>query len=173
MFDESKYYLGKLCVRGHDYAGTGMSLRKVRDNECGKCCCARAKIYYEKHREKISAKKSAFCKKHRARLNEYAREYYRDHHGERLKYVNNYRAKHLEEYRASAQRCRERYPERYKILNKKNSKKACVTLSGNYVKGILNRITGLRFEDIPPELIEFKRAHLKLTRLLRKEGYNG
>ena len=35
--DPSKYRLGKLCPRGHDYQGTGQSLRKKKSNGCRDC----------------------------------------------------------------------------------------------------------------------------------------
>jgi hypothetical protein len=36
-FDAGKYVLGKLCPRGHDYHGTGQSLRHLRRHGCGAC----------------------------------------------------------------------------------------------------------------------------------------
>ena len=36
-FDTSKRYLGILCPRGHDYAGTGQSLRNRKGSYCIAC----------------------------------------------------------------------------------------------------------------------------------------
>ena len=36
-FDTSRYYLGALCKRGHDYQGTSQSLRLVRNRSCWAC----------------------------------------------------------------------------------------------------------------------------------------
>jgi hypothetical protein len=36
-FDTTKYSLGKLCPRGHDYHGTGQSLRRLPRHICLKC----------------------------------------------------------------------------------------------------------------------------------------
>lgn len=36
-FDKSKYYLGTLCKRGHDYEGTGKSLRFIKRRGCVDC----------------------------------------------------------------------------------------------------------------------------------------
>lgn len=35
-FDTNKFYLGKLCIRGHDYEGTGHSLR-YKSRKCVEC----------------------------------------------------------------------------------------------------------------------------------------
>ena len=46
---DDRFFLGMLCRRGHDYGGTGFSLRRV----CNKCCveCSKASaIEYEKTR---------------------------------------------------------------------------------------------------------------------------
>lgn len=37
VFDPSRVYLGRLCKRGHDYEGTGQSLRRVGHGSCVKC----------------------------------------------------------------------------------------------------------------------------------------
>jgi hypothetical protein len=37
IFDSSRVYLGRLCKRGHDYQGTGKSLRRVGHGSCIKC----------------------------------------------------------------------------------------------------------------------------------------
>jgi hypothetical protein len=36
-FDPTKFYLGKLCPRGHDYRGTGKSLLRKHNNGCPLC----------------------------------------------------------------------------------------------------------------------------------------
>jgi hypothetical protein len=36
-YDTSKYRLGRLCPHGHDYDGTGQSLRKNKSNSCRTC----------------------------------------------------------------------------------------------------------------------------------------
>jgi hypothetical protein len=36
-YDSSKFYLGKLCPRGHDYHGTGQSLLRKHNQHCREC----------------------------------------------------------------------------------------------------------------------------------------
>ena len=52
-YDTSKYRLGRLCPRGHDYHGTGQSLRK--NNKSGGCRACDV----EQKREKRQAKRQA------------------------------------------------------------------------------------------------------------------
>lgn len=40
-YDKDKFYLGKLCIRGHDYNGTGKNLRYKSNSNCVEC-----RIYY-------------------------------------------------------------------------------------------------------------------------------
>lgn len=46
IFDDSKYYLGRVCKQGHDWNDTGFSLRKRGNRNCVDCCKARQKEYY-------------------------------------------------------------------------------------------------------------------------------
>ena len=36
-YDESKHRLGRLCKRGHDWMGTGQSLRRIKGSQCTEC----------------------------------------------------------------------------------------------------------------------------------------
>ena len=51
-FDETKYYLGKLCKRGHDYDGTGKSLRYMSHN-CVECIKISRALYQKEDAEKL------------------------------------------------------------------------------------------------------------------------
>jgi hypothetical protein len=39
-FDPAKYVLGKLCAQGHDWQGTGLSLRRLPSRNCPQCQAA-------------------------------------------------------------------------------------------------------------------------------------
>jgi hypothetical protein len=60
-FDESKYYLGKLCRRGHDWNGTGSSRRrkkkgKDKGGNCVECTSITDGQNYQKNRQKKLAR---------------------------------------------------------------------------------------------------------------------
>jgi hypothetical protein len=50
-YDTSKYALGEICTHGHDYHGTGQSLRRLADRECLDCHAARARAYRQRQRQ--------------------------------------------------------------------------------------------------------------------------
>ena len=50
-FDTKKYLLGKLCPRGHDYYGTGQSLRHLRRHVCLACDAEQARARREARRK--------------------------------------------------------------------------------------------------------------------------
>ena len=50
-FDTSKFSLGELCVHGHDFHGTGQSLRRLADNECLDCKSARTRAYRQRQHQ--------------------------------------------------------------------------------------------------------------------------
>jgi predicted DNA-binding protein len=50
-FDPTKYVLGDLCIHGHDYHGSGQSLRRKSDKECLECHRERARAYRQRKRQ--------------------------------------------------------------------------------------------------------------------------
>jgi hypothetical protein len=51
-FDDTKYFLGVLCSRGHDYKGTGLSIRRSAGS-CIACDKIVNKSYYEDNKDAI------------------------------------------------------------------------------------------------------------------------
>ncbi len=66
-FDETKYYLGSLCKRGHDYDGTEKSLRSNKNRTCFYC-----RIENQKN---TRFKKSEYNKKYRLENTENIKKY--------------------------------------------------------------------------------------------------
>lgn len=95
-FNQDTQYLGGICKRGHDFNGTGMSLRKLSDRGCIQCCAENARKRYSqdparhrdqaRKREQKNKDRSRRLNTERKRRNRqekiehhraYAREYYR------------------------------------------------------------------------------------------------
>ncbi len=53
MIDDSKYYLGSLCKRGHDHEGTGKSLRQKRSRNCVRCHNLHSLKWYKANPERM------------------------------------------------------------------------------------------------------------------------
>jgi len=88
-FDPSKYHLGNLCKRGHDFSGEGESLCTKR-NECVECRREYARLYTRKRRKDDPSFRCAQNKRNREymvrlreespeELNSYKRKQYRKH----------------------------------------------------------------------------------------------
>lgn len=63
-FNREVFFLGSLCKRGHDWQGTGRSLRYQTDGGCVRCQKERTKKFYDlksrdpewiEHKKKLSA----------------------------------------------------------------------------------------------------------------------
>jgi len=96
-------------------------------------------------------------------------------------YHNKYRRKHPEGQRAYARKYSQNNKEKIKFKNKvyrqnfsleqrkDKFKKTKLTLSDDYIKHlIIGKSKILKYKNIPKELIEVKRLHLKLTRKLKE-----
>src|SRR5437763_1809369 len=51
-FDITKYYLGRLCVRGHAWPGTQQTLLLRKGNNCPDCNTERNRAYRQRHPKK-------------------------------------------------------------------------------------------------------------------------
>ena len=54
-FDTTRYYLGKLCPKGHDFGGTGMSLLRKHNQRCRECENESRREGRAKKRQEVSA----------------------------------------------------------------------------------------------------------------------
>jgi hypothetical protein len=51
-YDPTRYFLGVLCPRGHDYAGTGQSVRKRSNHSCQRCDVEQKRARRQRLRER-------------------------------------------------------------------------------------------------------------------------
>jgi 5-methylcytosine-specific restriction endonuclease McrA len=54
-FDDSKQYLGELCLHGHEWDGTGKSLRSKKKNTCVICQRLATRNWRERNLERVKA----------------------------------------------------------------------------------------------------------------------
>jgi 5-methylcytosine-specific restriction endonuclease McrA len=133
-FDTAKLVLGSLCKRGHDYEGTGQSLRRFKNRYCVECDRAKAASKYaanpeaglarnaawraanpEKHRANAAAwcaanpdRRRANAAAYRAANRESARVKSADWRASNPERCSSYYAASPEKYRAKSRRRRDR-----------------------------------------------------------------
>jgi len=148
----SNKHLGSLCKRGHDWEGTGKSLRRKLSYNCIEC---------EKERWKTpeyQQKKQSYREKNRAAIN-IKRNNYR-------KTVESKREGYLEQKREDNRKYKKGTSG--KAAYKRQSKRSCTELRDSYIKGLLARQINTTRKCIPVLLVEAKRAELKLYRSIRE-----
>ena len=119
----------------------------------------------------------------RERVKEYARKWSANHREEKRRTARVWRANHKDAFKEyykkyymknrTTKRAKEReWREKHRHEISASYKKGQEALSDPYMKQILAARTALKTKDIPQSLIDAKRSHLKLLRLI-KEQENG
>lgn len=158
----TRYYTGMPCIHGHvcerytrNYACTGC--QKIRLHNTPK---EKQKLYQETYLKKHGDRKRildnlsrnklrATSAEWRARKKDQDKKSREKHYTERIAKEAEYREKNRETLRKRANVCTKE-------------------LRDSYVKTVLTRNSALTTNDIPPNLILAKRAHLKLERKLKE-----
>ena len=83
-FNRKRLQIGILCKFGHEFNGTGGSLRRKSDNFCVKCALV-AKVEKDRINRQIRIKEGR-NEKERKRAKEYSAKYYQENKDERKKY---------------------------------------------------------------------------------------
>ncbi|HEY9874487.1 MAG TPA: hypothetical protein V6D12_13685 [Candidatus Obscuribacterales bacterium] len=76
IFDTEKFRLGSLCKRGHNFNGTGQSLRYKIGSTCVECRVINHKAEYEANRDEIKKRSRDYHQANRERILEVNRSYY-------------------------------------------------------------------------------------------------
>lgn len=147
-FDSAKFILGSLCKRGHDFEGTGKSLRyrctsgryAGKPKDCAKCIELQRNQWKQENHEQYLENNRKYYRENRDRLVERAKQYYQEHKEERIayaakwtkklkaenpEYLRSIQKKCAKNYRAKngdrlLERRRARYREKYHLYYKKH-----------------------------------------------------
>jgi 5-methylcytosine-specific restriction endonuclease McrA len=95
-FDVSKFRLGKLCKRGHEYEGTGKTLRYVSNNVCIECHKLTVRKHREKNIEKYRENDKRYREENRERYIENGKKYYKENKERLLASNKKYREENAE-----------------------------------------------------------------------------
>ena len=158
-------HLGTLCKRGHDHEGTGMSMRKS-SGDCIKCHALTTERWKAANKESILKREREWRGENRERVREYKRKDYKNrreaHRAAGEKYYKKNRDKILKRTSQWQKDNREARNEYARACAKKGS----LQMTDRYVRSMLTVGSILGMGDIPQELVDLKREHLKLRRTL-------
>ncbi len=70
----------------------------------------------------------------------------------------------------SAKRYKAKYPDKAKQKARRDDGRYRELLTDSHIKKIVNAGSGLKFSDIPQEVVELKRIHIQLLREIRKQA---
>lgn len=68
VFDDKKFYLGKLCINGHEFESTGQSLRYKSQHRCVGCKKARDAQYKQDNKDKLKEWTKEYKSKHKDKM---------------------------------------------------------------------------------------------------------
>lgn len=77
-FDTSKFYLGKLCLRQHEYQNTGKTLRRIKTRSCLQCHKIKSQEWEKNHPSRMREVRKALHEKHKEKRNARHREWLKD-----------------------------------------------------------------------------------------------
>ena len=127
---------------------------------CKICASDLNKKYRKQNRDKILEYGKEYHKQNQDKRNLESKEYYKQNRDKILKYRKEYREQNQDKRKEYYKQNQDKRKEYYKQNRDK--------LEDNYIKNSLSNISGIKFKDISPELIEAKREQIKLYRLIKK-----
>lgn len=117
---------------------------------CKTCIAIKSKLYYTENREKYQEK---------------GKTWYQENKLKQRLYNQNWRKLNIEKKRAANKIWRDMNPDKVKVSQSKSDKKRCENLIDSHIAHVCFR---MHTADVPKELIELKRIHIKLNRELKK-----
>jgi len=157
-------YLGGICKRGHDWNGTGKSLRYKTSKGCIECNYITGLNYFYNNRKKCNEK----TRKYWARNNEKKRARKRELYSQDPERHKRYSRK---SYYANIECIREK-KRKWRKLHRKEAReydnKRYKELPDCVVKQMICQKTNLRAKDIPQDHVEWERARIKTNRLIKE-----
>jgi 5-methylcytosine-specific restriction endonuclease McrA len=135
-FDQSIFRLGSLCRNGHDFKGSGKTLRKIDGGHCLDCLKNYKQSYYKENRETLLAKQAAQRRENQEQVSIRRKKWYRENREKHLQKCAEYVKRNKEKVAARGalyyQRNKEKLAERNAEYRRKNSDKLRVSSAQYY-----------------------------------------
>tara|TARA_Y100000034_G_scaffold10547_1_gene11058 strand:+ start:163 stop:732 length:570 start_codon:yes stop_codon:yes gene_type:complete len=157
---KTKSYTNLCKVCNYEYHKNYRNKKRSRINETKRA------IYWKDH-EKTLKQRANFRDTHRKATTDYAQKYYQKNKKKIYK-QNKEWVKNNPEKKKEASNKYSCKPE-IKLKDSLKAKKASKNLEDGYVKDTIIKRTSLTRADIPLEMVELKREHLKLTRAIKND----
>lgn len=153
--------------------------------KCRKCSVILNKKWRHENKEKVRECRRKWRKNNKEKMLEYGRRKRKKEGKDKRRLINKlYREKNIEKilererlyYKNNKEKrleygrkWRKNNKEKYAIICKKSTKRNVENLSDQYIKRKITQFTHLKSSDIPKELIELKRAHMKFKRAIKEK----
>lgn len=134
------YALGVLCIHGHEWQETGLSLRYAKSSKCVECHRANKREYYHVNSEARLAYRTTYYAANQPRLLEQKKDYYQRNRDRKLAKDKEYRLANIDKIRNRNKRWYERNKNRVAAYNK------------------------IRYEQNRDQILEYKRRYSKQNR---------
>lgn len=118
-FDGSRFKLGVLCNRLHDWNETGQSLRYLKCNSCVECKAITDKRRHERDREKVNEYNKRYRKENPEKVKEWNRRYWEKSPVPYAEYVRLQRKANPERFRRNDRTKYYRHYEKYRAYRKR------------------------------------------------------
>lgn len=119
-FDPEKFYLGRLCKRGHNWNGTGQTLR-YKFGSCKKCHLEQKSAALQKAKEK-ERRRLEYLEKNKDKIRARQAEYYQRNRDKKAEYRKRNRDARIEYYRMNRDKLLRQKAQYYKTDKGKASR---------------------------------------------------
>lgn len=143
--------------------------------ECRGCCALYKRAYRKANREKINLANKIYDAKHPETKKASAKKYRENNKEKRLIYNRQHRLLNAERYKRNAKEYRLKNKERLIAYQHESNIKNSQELSRSYVARLISSsiagiVAGIKVSDIGIDLIEAKRTHLMIQRLIKERS---
>jgi hypothetical protein len=131
------------------------------------------KRYQESHKAEIAEYKMGWRERNAEHIKEYYQEYQKQNLGSITERGRRYRENSPEKVKVSGRLSRAKHAQKSNAQARAKQNIEREVLGDNYIKALLANKSNLSRSHIPQDLIDLKREHLKITRILKERKQNG
>lgn len=139
---------------------------KAHGTVCKECKKSYSRMYHQMHRDKILPRAKSYRAQHKHEISDGKKRCYQRRKEHYIQKAREWTVTHRAAKRVIGLRYMRNHPEK-RIETQRRMRR---DLMPSYVKYVIRKGTMLRNGDIPSSLVEAKREHIKLRRVLHEQG---